>query len=193
MDARWRRRVADALTSTITCRVNGDDGRARRPSDGAAARRAARRPAVSPGTKEGCGEGECGACSVLLDGAARQQLPRAAGAGRAGRRSRRSKAWRTGERLHAVQQAFIDARRRAVRHLHARDGARGGRRCSTRNPHPTRGRTSASRSPATCAAAPATCASSRPSCRPARQARSAMRSYSAGVRSPRRRRRSTKR
>ena len=64
------------------------------------------------GSRYGCGEGQCGACTVLLDGAgARSCVTRVGSVG--------SKAITTiealgidergGDRLHPVQQAFLDA------------------------------------------------------------------------------------
>src|SRR4026209_199953 len=59
------------------------------------------------GTKEGCGEGECGACSVLLDGElVNSCLVPAAQAGGPGRRRVGGAA--DGERLRAVQRAMIE-------------------------------------------------------------------------------------
>ena len=59
------------------------------------------------GTKEGCGEGECGACAVLLDGELVNSclLPLAQADGTA---ITRSKGSRPDGRLHAVQQAFVE-------------------------------------------------------------------------------------
>jgi aerobic-type carbon monoxide dehydrogenase small subunit (CoxS/CutS family) len=59
------------------------------------------------GTHYGCGEGECGACSVLVDGrrefACQVQL-----ADVAGKKVTTIEGLATGDTLHPVQQAFLD-------------------------------------------------------------------------------------
>ena len=62
-----------------------------------------------PGSKNACEQGECGSCSVLLDGDARLLLPRPRRAGRRPRgRHRRGHRLGRGS-LHRVQEAFVDA------------------------------------------------------------------------------------
>ncbi|MGB7284952.1 MAG: (2Fe-2S)-binding protein [Candidatus Acidiferrum sp.] len=60
------------------------------------------------GTKYGCGEGQCGACTVLLGGAARRscQIPVSAAASRP---ITTIEGLEKDGRLHPVQQAFLDA------------------------------------------------------------------------------------
>ena len=60
------------------------------------------------GSHFGCGEGQCGACTVLLDGAgARSCVTRVGGVG--SKAITTIEALATGEQLHPVQQAFLDA------------------------------------------------------------------------------------
>lgn len=59
------------------------------------------------GTKYGCGEGQCGACTVLIDGAARRSCITKAGTV-IGKRITTIESLASDGRLHPVQQAFVN-------------------------------------------------------------------------------------
>src|ERR1700748_2881820 len=60
------------------------------------------------GTKYGCGEGQCGACTVLIDGKAQRSCLTRVGAA-AQKQITTIEGLAAGDRLHPVQQAFLDA------------------------------------------------------------------------------------
>ena len=96
--------MADARTKVV-CRVNGEEV----TLEGHPMSRlldVLRHGLGLTGTKEGCGEGECGACSVLVDGQLVNSclVPLAHAAGTA---ITTIEGVAQGDRLHEVQQAFV--------------------------------------------------------------------------------------
>ena len=94
-----------AALITVDCRINGADTSV----EGYPMERlldVLRHQLRLTGTKEGCGEGECGACAVLMDGrlvnSCLVPLAQAAGAS-----ITTIEGVADGDRLHAVQQAFV--------------------------------------------------------------------------------------
>lgn len=59
------------------------------------------------GSKYGCGEGQCGACTVLIEGQARRSCITPVGAV-AGKPIITIEGLATGDQLHPLQQAFLD-------------------------------------------------------------------------------------
>lgn len=59
------------------------------------------------GSKYGCGEGQCGACTVLLDGVARRSCITPAGAA-SGKKITTIEGLEKDGQLHPLQQAFLD-------------------------------------------------------------------------------------
>jgi len=59
------------------------------------------------GSKYGCGEGQCGACTVLIDGVARRSCVTTI-ASVAGKEITTIEGLANGEKLHAVQEAFLE-------------------------------------------------------------------------------------
>ena len=60
------------------------------------------------GSKYGCGEGRCGACTVLLDGKPVRSCTTRVGAAE-GKPIRTIEGLASGDKLHPLQQAFLDA------------------------------------------------------------------------------------
>ncbi len=97
--------MSDAPAVTVTCRVNGLPAELHgHPMDRLLD--VLRRELRLTGTKEGCGEGECGACSVVVDGhlvnSCLMPLLHAEGTS-----ITTIEGVATGDRLHAMQEAFI--------------------------------------------------------------------------------------
>ena len=115
------------------------------------------------GAKEGCGTGDCGACSVTVDGRLVCSCL-VLGAEAEGRKIGTIEGMANGDKLHPAAEEVPRACRPAMRHLHARIPDRG-QGAARAEPQPDGDTKSASGWPAIFAAAPAmtrSCARCRP-------------------------------
>ncbi|WP_007026380.1 (2Fe-2S)-binding protein [Saccharomonospora iraqiensis] len=92
----------------LTVTVNGAARRADDVWEGASLLSLLRDTFGLPGSKNACEQGECGSCTVYLDGVAVCACLVAAGQAH-GREVRTVEGLAEGEELHPVQQAFLDA------------------------------------------------------------------------------------
>ena len=145
----------------VTITVNGERREADDVWEGESLLYVLRERMGLPGSKNACEQGECGSCTVYLDGVAGLRLPGRRRPGRGPRRSARSRASRDGDELHPVQQAFVEAGAVQCGFCTPGPAGRDPRPAGPRPATPTTPR-SARRWPATCAAAPATRRSSTP-------------------------------
>ena len=91
------------------CTVNGERREADDVWEGESLLYVLRERLGLPGSKNACEQGECGSCSVYLDGVLVCACLVAAGAGRGPRGRHRRGPAPTGDELHPVQQAFVEA------------------------------------------------------------------------------------
>ena len=96
-----------ASRSTSTLRVNGVDHPVALDRDRSLLY-VLREELGLTGTKYGCGEGECGACKVLIEGVAVRSCVTPVGEA-VGRSITTIEGLADGERLHPVQEAFLEA------------------------------------------------------------------------------------
>lgn len=95
------------MAATLELVVNGER-RAVSAAPGATLLHALREQLGLTGPKYGCGEGQCGACTVLVNGAPRRSCITPA-ASAAGKQILTIEGLEQDGRLHPVQQAFLDA------------------------------------------------------------------------------------
>ena len=92
----------------ITCTINGQQQQADDVWEGESLLYVLRERLGFPGSKNACEQGECGSCTVYLDGVLACACLVAAGQAQ-GRRIVTVEGLARGDSLHPVQQAFVDA------------------------------------------------------------------------------------
>lgn len=95
------------MAATIELHVNGKTHRVEADAD-ATLLSVLRDQLGLTGSKYGCGEGQCGACTVLIDGQARRSCVTSVPAA-AGKQITTIEGLEQDGRLHPLQQAFLDA------------------------------------------------------------------------------------